>query len=423
MRSFRAGSFPFSNRHSRASSYAGGFAIRTLIFLATAFLLRAGEDAALAISARIAERHLPFGTVADPYFEGGAIAGYTRCGDSAIWTGHYLAAESYRYAATRSPESLAAVQRAIDGLWLLVEVTGRNLLARCAVPTDSPYAEGVLSEEAHHGSYESTVGGRAFRWIGNTSRDQYSGAFFGLAVAWDLVDDAKIRLTINDLVTRMLWRLQSDDWLARMPDGAIATSFGLRADQQLALLQIGRKINPGQFATPYRNARFWLASSVIAPITYDIADDHTSYFKFNLDWINLFALLRYEEDGFYRWMYERAFDLLRRTTDDHGNAHFNMLDRALRGPDARRDSDTRRLLDEWLTRDTRDLWRDLRPQFDSCRHQDRACAPIPVPLRIRTDFLWQRSPFLLYGGGPGRIEGAGIDYILPYWMARYYGVL
>ena len=43
--------------------------------------------------------------------------------------------------------------------------------------------------------------------------------------------------------------------------------------------------------------------------------------------------------------------------------------------------------------------------------------------RVPTDFLWQRNPFDLVGGGSGKIESAGIDYILPYWMARYYGVL
>jgi len=48
---------------------------------------------------------------------------------------------------------------------------------------------------------------------------------------------------------------------------------------------------------------------------------------------------------------------------------------------------------------------------------------IRVPERPTTDFLWQRSPFLLYGGGDGTIEYPGIDYILPYWMARHYGVV
>src|SRR5580704_9779107 len=27
------------------------------------------------------------------------------------------------------------------------------------------------------------------------------------------------------------------------------------------------------------------------------------------------------------------------------------------------------------------------------------------------------------GGGFGTVEGAGIDYILPYWMARYYSII
>jgi uncharacterized protein (TIGR03437 family) len=52
-----------------------------------------------------------------------------------------------------------------------------------------------------------------------------------------------------------------------------------------------------------------------------------------------------------------------------------------------------------------------------------ACRPIPVPLRPPDTFLWELSPFQLAGGGIGIIESSGVDYILPYWMARYYGVV
>src|SRR5205085_6231361 len=34
-----------------------------------------------------------------------------------------------------------------------------------------------------------------------------------------------------------------------------------------------------------------------------------------------------------------------------------------------------------------------------------------------------RSPFQLAGGGTGLVENPGIDYILPYWMGRYYNVI
>ncbi len=60
------------------------------VCMATPLLFGAEPDA-LAISAAIQARHLPFGTILDPIFAGpdsNDIVGYTRCGDSAIWTGH-----------------------------------------------------------------------------------------------------------------------------------------------------------------------------------------------------------------------------------------------------------------------------------------------------------------------------------------------
>src|SRR4030095_12496443 len=54
---------------------------------------------------------------------------------------------------------------------------------------------------------------------------------------------------------------------------------------------------------------------------------------------------------------------------------------------------------------------------------DAACRPVPVALRPPATFLWEVDPFHLQGGGSGIIENAGVDYILPYWMARYYGVI
>jgi hypothetical protein len=64
---------------------------------------------------------------------------------------------------------------------------------------------------------------------------------------------------------------------------------------------------------------------------------------------------------------------------------------------------------------------DLTTQYAACG-TNRACSVIPVDERPTTDFLWQRSPFLLTGGKDGTTASAGIDFILPYWMARYYGV-
>jgi uncharacterized protein (TIGR03437 family) len=98
-----------------------------------------------------------------------------------------------------------------------------------------------------------------------------------------------------------------------------------------------------------------------------------------------------------------------------------MIDRALRGPDAARDAETRALLDQWLERPKRDFYVDVSSTVAVCGSE--ACQPVPVPLRTPATFLWEVDPFQLTGGGSGIIENAGVDYILPYWMARYYGVI
>src|SRR5262249_24978946 len=152
-------------------------------------------------------------------------------------------------------------------------------------------------------------------------------------------------------------------------------------------------------------------------------DDHSSYFKFNLDAINLFDLIRLEDNASRRSQYSSAYRIFRNTVRNHGNAHFNMIDRGLNGPDAARDRETIALLDLWLQRPRRDVYVDLRGVFPSCGSSGEACNPIPADQRVPADFLWQRSPFQLTGGGAGLIESAGIDYILPYWMARYYAVV
>jgi hypothetical protein len=409
-----------ANEDKQVAMTAKRFAIAVIILFAL-FVdsALASEADAIAISKNIRSRHMPFGTILDPIFatpDSDEIVGYTHCGDSAIWTGHYLAAEAYRYNVTRSPEALDNVRAALIGIESLLDVTGTNLLSRCLVPMTSPYAQAIIKEEASHGVYQNTQFG--WYWIGGTSRDQYSGVFFGLGVAYDLVDDPLVRAGIKSLTTLLLDFLRGHNWSVRMPNGSLSTTFIGREDQQLSFLQVGRHVNSARFSTSYDLNRFFFSLMVIVPISFEVLDNN-SYFKFNLDSINLFNLIRQDSSSF-GGIYRKAYDILRRHTDDQKNAFFNMIDRALNGPNDARDVDTREMLEEWLLRPRRDLPIDLRGVYPACGSPDIACVPVPIVDRPRTDFLWQRNPFLLVGQGAGTIETAGIDYILPYWMGRYY---
>lgn len=388
----------------------------------------ASESDALAIHANIQALHVPYGTVIDPVFASSdpaspdysRLVSYTRAGDAAIWTGHYLAAEAFRYAVTGSADALRNARRTIEGIAGLIEVTGTDLLARFYMPTSSPYVADITAGELRHTRREGTINGAPYYWWGNTSRDQYSGIFFGLGVAHDFIDDDRVRRRSARLVTLMLNFLLRNGWNVVMPDGQISTTFVGRSDQQLSFLQVGRRVNPRRFGPIYDAHRATLASTVPLPITGECFDTHNSYFKFNLDHVNLFNLLRLEEPSSpARIPYLQAFTTLRGCTGTHQNAHFNMIDRGVRGPDAVRDAETAALLDLWLMRPRRDYFVDLRGRYAEC-DDNRACEPVPVNERVNTDFLWQRSPFQTYGGGQGLIETAGIDYILPYWMAAWY---
>jgi uncharacterized protein (TIGR03437 family) len=368
---------------------------------------RASETDALSISANIQARHMPFGTLLDPIFASPTsdqIIGYTRCGDSALWTGAYLAAESFRYNVTRSADALQNVRSALAGLKALTDVTGDDRLARCIVPANSPYAAAIASEEAGNGIHQNPP----WIWVDNTSRDQAVGAFFGLGAAFDLVDDPAVKTGASDLLTRLIGFVSGHQW---SPNDDITGTFELRPEELEMLLQVARHVNPSNTVSgPF------ILLPVGTGVQFDVLSN-SSYFKFDLDYMSFYHLLRLQDTGDNR----SAYATLRNYTAPHQNAFFNVIDRALRGPDATRDAETRALLDQWLERPRRDFYVDVSSKVAVCGSE--ACLPVPVPLRPPATFLWEVDPFQLKGGGSGIIENAGVDYILPYWMARYYGAI
>ena len=134
-----------------------------------------------------------------------------------------------------SAGGLDNIQRSIAGIVRLVDVTGLDgdpdVLARFAVPAADQYAAAIMAGEAKHGDFTGTAYGVTNRWLGNTSRDQYPGVFFGLALAYDLVPG--VRPQVQPLVGRLLDFLLRTGWNIVMPNGTISTTFTGRPDQQL----------------------------------------------------------------------------------------------------------------------------------------------------------------------------------------------
>jgi uncharacterized protein (TIGR03437 family) len=177
------------------------------------------------------------------------------------------------------------------------------------------------------------------------------------------------------------------------------------------LLQVARHVNPSNSVSgPF------LVAPVETAVSVDVLSD-SSYYKFNLDYMTFYNLVRLQNSTDN----QAAYQIVRSYTASHQNAFFDIVDEALEGPNASRDAEMPSLLDQWLQRPKRETYVDLSKTVAVCGSE--ACQPIPVPLRPTVEFLWQVDPFQLTGGGDGTIEGSGIDYILPYWMGRCYGVI
>ena len=474
------------------------------------------------------------------------IESYGVEGDSAIWTGHYLAAEAFRYAATDDPAALERIRVLVNGVKRLFDVTqgiaiddGRRvavsqpgMLSRFARPVDDAmdftdvrqpfledgqlgcyyqYSEGGLQPDIDL-LPSGRVSNSPIQWYGwgcggvspftrenmrhgkPVSRDQYSGIFMGLTYAHEFVPE--LRDEVRPMIERALDFLIANNWnVALPPDQRIATTFLGNFDKQLAFLLVGKHINPRKYRATYD--RYAAASSVIwVPMWFSAVDPIMQYYKFNLGHIGLSLALFLEQHAGLRQNYMTAYAMLRRATAHHKNAYFNMLrilvERSEQrasiaagpsgsNPDISLSDEIETLLGEWLERRERTAGPNGLPrnvladfQYQAALHPEHVStyttiagktpklAEYALPIWGRVgdgmDFMWQRQPFgviaagCILGWNPDiaqfpekqqrgvlpipdaefrrecgndarKREGAGVDYLLTYWMGAYLGIL
>ena len=326
--------------------------------------------------------HLPYGTVLS--IDSAALRlkkSYGLENDSMIWSGHYLAAEAFRYAATASPDALARVHKVLDGLKTNFGVTtdavvmdgkisavGKlyaGVFARTSMPDNDPsgYTDGALNKragacyyvsspdgwkvgkvryaslaeaKAHiaHGLPLTPAGTATYGWgCGDRgekdhpiSRDQYLGLFMGLGYAYALVPDPGVREQIRKLVDPALGFLLRNNWNAPLPPtGQISTTFIGDFDAQLSLLRVGATVDPAAFDARYRAVAAAVDLAWI-PVWISTIDPAIAYYKFNLGHASLGTAAYLENDPALKPGYLRAYRILAAPTLTHRNAYFNLVD-------------------------------------------------------------------------------------------------
>jgi hypothetical protein len=136
-------------------------------------------------------------------------------GDSAIWTGTYLAAEALRLKTTGSSDARARVKQLVDTLHLFFRVSGDpGVLARFAAPHGKvfPFAIGDLDCTAARTHCGIPYAGATWDYVGDISRDQYQGVLLGYALAYEALGEADeaSRALIRDDVVAFVQELMKD---------------------------------------------------------------------------------------------------------------------------------------------------------------------------------------------------------------------
>jgi hypothetical protein len=346
-----------------------------------------------------------------------------------------------------------------------------GMLMRACAPTDAPakWDMGPNKRVFEFPSDPAATWEDGKRYFCETapSRDTYAGTTFGLLTAFDLVgpDDPELRQQIGADVLTLANFLLKYGWNFPRPHGNISAppnghdfdNFAsplftyvpmARLNLTLAARHVAAIVGPADQATKW-DAVWAEELATQGPLLggsmeVDAAEPNNGYYKFNLHHLTGFNTVRLA-DPTTRPLFTQAMGVMDATTGDDINAHFEAITYALTG-------ESRRLDDALLHLRQ---WRDYRARTDlggetnnqvhcgvtiECVPNDqwdavvagqlvttkpgtsglRARGPLAVADRPPTDFLWQRPPTQLNGSTEAAVEEVGHDYLLPYWLLRYY---
>lgn len=397
---------------------------------------------------------------------------YESGGDSALFTGYYLAAAVYRFLVTERPEDLDQVLDALGGIHLLTHASGTpGVLARCVFPEAEAarfnFPERWQRRIAEGHVYHRPAGLRVpdilhpgqvyprMIFFTHTSRDQLTGVLFGLGVTQALLhaegfEDRpdmwrRIRWARDIdryLIEALWWRLESTEFVIMDHEGRTGTgppraTGSLRL--QLAALHLAVVRESGDQAAYREAAAFYqnvwrkvfafgrFGNPVDLLNRFNNLDD---YFAWNLRFARIYTVWLLETDPKRRTTIRR---FVRRKlwshVQSHRNTYFTFLYNAMEGTDDERMDAAVLGLKELALRSQR-MWsspligEDTRPSAFRLLFCDVSDAVVPAHLRQPAQyFQWEKDPFLV-GEGTYR-EGLQVSpmigLLLPYWLGRYYG--
>ena len=353
------------------------------------------------------------------------------------WSEMYLAAESFRWAATGDPAARENAQRTFRAMIKLLTIAPvKGLPARSVLP-----AAQCPGADPHN--WRMSADGTEC-WKSDTSVDELVGHYFGLPVYYDLVaDDGEkqiIRSAIADLTDYIV-----DNGMRLLDENGNVTTHGNWDPEWVNT--VGRTgdqgLNSVQALNALRSAHHITGNPKYLDKYHELVSRH-GYHKNALKWketgdrfqvnhdsdemgfLSFYNLLRYEDDESLRRYYLEG---LRRAWENdlpERNPEQIVIYGAFAKKNYGLDLAVRTLreipldLVKWSVRNSgrADLPHDTAPD-----RFGRAQSIFVPPYSETRTIRWSENMYQLDTDDGGRSEAMPVFWLLPYWMARYHGMI
>lgn len=396
-------------------------------------------EKALKFDENIEKYHIRHGFTAERKIVNDDInSGYVHISDNdGLWTACYVAAESFRYAATGEKEALEKARRGMNALLLLTRITGLDGFTARAVRYEGETGYGDGDHEwvkADDGSCE---------WKCETSSDEMTGHFFGLSIYYDLCADEKEKEEIRtalckimDHIVRNNYRLIDHDgfpttWACWDPemlnhDDKWFFERGINSLEILAFLKVCHHISGEEKYSELYKTFVTKHHYPLNTVQHKVRDAHVCHIDDNLAFLSSVILLRLEENEAIRslvlcgmedhWRYERV---------EH-QPLFCFIHAAFTG----RDSD---LLEG--VQSLREIPLDLiHYASENSKRKDiiydteqeewhEPAQPLYPPAYDERNLYRPDAGVFRLDCPRGNRSQEGTLYLLPYWFARFYGLI
>ena len=421
----------------------------------------------------VADQHLLDGLLRSVILgEDGEVTRLLHVPSTGLWTAMYLASQGYRFAVTGSSKALVNGEKAATGLHDLTGVTGVSGLYGRAYQRPEAEFEYGGTPNPDWGWAESTAPGYEGWWLNYTvSKDTMDGIMFGYATALDLFGDAPfldivrqdVTAFIDHLISNGLQIIDIDGKVTehgRMYYSAMDDFPGFNAILTSSWIRVGLDVNPNP-----EWEHFYYDCLMRKGDTSDCPDielaDLGSYMDAMEKFLSLYMHDCQTSYDHFDMVFQAVDPLYKRETAPNLHARLgNLLDNGIwKAPEPN--------ADPALSQSTHSLYifmyagmREREPgdavvdqaihdavctlrRMPADRH-DRTITPgtqeevcknrmgdpnagevIPIEERYYDNYVWRLDPYEIpkaHAGTPGLVHSPE-DWLLAYWMGRYYGFI